>query len=71
MKKLTCRELGGPCDAEMTASTPQEMMQKGMEHVESAHPEMAAGIKQMSKEETDKWTADFMQKWAAAADVSA
>jgi len=71
MKKLTCRELGGPCDALITGATPEEMMKNGMAHLEAAHPEMVDGAKNMSKEESDKWTADFMQKWASAAEVAA
>jgi hypothetical protein len=49
----------------MSAATPEELTKLAMEHVTAAHPEMAEKIKAMSKEETDKWFADFMVKWAA------
>lgn len=60
---MTCRQMGGPCDAKIWGSTPQEMMANGMKHVEQTHPEMAEKMKSMSKEENDAWTADFMKKW--------
>ncbi len=33
MKKLTCRDLGGPCDAELTGETFDEIGKKSREHV--------------------------------------
>ena len=63
---MACTDMGGPCDAKITAATSDEMVKMGMAHVETAHPELAAKVKAMSKEETDKWMADFMAKWAAA-----
>jgi predicted small metal-binding protein len=66
MKTMTCDQLGGPCDASMTAGSEHEMMTMGMQHVEEAHPEMAEKIKAMSKEETDAWATDFHSKWEAA-----
>ncbi len=65
MKKMTCRDMGGPCDAAMTANTPDEMMEKGMEHVRKAHPEMVDDIENMSDEDGKKWNDAFMKKWAS------
>lgn len=42
MKTLICRDMGGMCDAPITANTSDEMIGKGMVHLEEAHPEMAA-----------------------------
>ena len=33
MKKFTCSEMGGVCEAEITGETVEEVMQKGHEHV--------------------------------------
>ena len=33
MKTMTCRQMAGPCDAEITGSTPEEMMQNGEKHI--------------------------------------
>ena len=69
MKTITCSTLGGPCDAKMTAATPDEMIAKGVEHVKAAHPEMAADMAKMSPEEMKKWHDDFfMPKWNAASE---
>ena len=63
---MTCAQMGGPCDAMITGTTPEEMVDNGMKHVTEAHPEMAEQVKNMSKEETDKWMTEFRQKWDAA-----
>lgn len=65
MKTMTCKELGGPCDVAITASDKNDMMNKGMAHMEEAHPEMAADIKAMPKDDpkmiewNQKFDADF------------
>lgn len=71
MKKMTCAQMGGPCEAEMMAATPEEMMQKGMAHLEEAHPDMAAQVKAMPKDDPKmvEWNAKFMQDFAAAPEV--
>lgn len=57
--------MGGMCDEPITASTQDEMMTKGMQHLEKAHPEMAESVKKMP--ETDpmmvKWQEDFQKTW--------
>lgn len=45
MKKMTCRQMGGECDAEITGATPGEMLENGMKHLEETHPDMAASVK--------------------------
>jgi len=61
---MTCKEMGGPCDHIIQGNTPEEMVDNGMKHLQKDHPEMAEGMKTMSKEEGDKWMADFKAKWA-------
>ena len=67
MKKMTCKDMGGMCDHEMTAETAEEMIQVGMVHLEEAHPEMAASVKAMPKDDPAmvKWSEDFMKTWEA------
>ena len=67
MKQITCAQMGGPatCTVIITGSTAEEMVQGGMDHVMSAHPEMAEDIKKMSNEEMDKWMIDFQAKFDA------
>lgn len=68
MKSMTCAQMGGMCDEMMSAATPEEMMGKGMAHLEVAHPEMAASIKAMPKDDPQmtQWNEKFMRDWAAA-----
>ena len=65
MKTTTCSAMGGPCEATLSGSTEKEMMNAGWAHIEAMHPEMAEKIKQMPKEETDKWMAEFHEKFEA------
>jgi predicted small metal-binding protein len=68
MKTMTCAQMGGPCDAAMSAETSDEMMNMGMAHIESAHPELAASIKAMPEDDPKMvaWGKKFAEDWAAA-----
>ncbi|MDB5266442.1 MAG: hypothetical protein JWN89_257 [Parcubacteria group bacterium] len=56
--------MGGMCDEEITAGSKDEMLAKGMEHVEAAHPEMAESIKKMSP--ADPLMVDWQKKFDAS-----
>lgn len=60
--------MGGMCNAEISGNTPEEMMTNGMKHVEAAHPDMAADIKKMPKDDPKmvEWSANFMKTWMEA-----
>ena len=64
---MTCRQMGGMCDHAMTAATSDEMMGMGMQHLETAHPEMAADIKAMPKDDPKmiEWGTKYMADWNA------
>ncbi len=66
MKTITCREMGGMCDAPISANTYDEMMMMGMAHLEQAHPEMAADVKAMPKDDPKmvQWEMDSKKMWA-------
>ncbi len=65
MKTMTCKGMGGLCDAEIKGSTPEEMMNNGMKHIEEAHPKMADDIKAMPKDDPKmkEWSEKFMADW--------
>jgi predicted small metal-binding protein len=70
MKKITCKEMGGDCDAVITAETAAEMMEKGKAHVmeahaadASSHAEIMEKMKAMTDEEFVAWQTDFTQKF--------
>ena len=69
MKTMTCRQMGGPCDAPITGSTADEMMANGAAHVHSMddedHKKVLAMMEEMQanpesgKEWNEKFAADF------------
>ena len=63
--------MGGPCDAKITGNTADEIMAKGMKHLEEKHPDMAANVKAMP--ETDPkmvaWNEKFAKDFEAAPEV--
>ena len=62
--------MGGPCDAVISENTPEEVMGKGWEHMEEAHPDMAASMKDMPQEAKDEWAKKFQEQWDAAPEVT-
>ena len=74
---MTCRDMGGVCDAAMTAATAEEMMKMGGDHVMAAtdpeHMKLQETMKAAMADKTqmDAWTADFMTKWDAAPETDA
>lgn len=67
MKTMTCAQLGGPCEVQVSGDTPDEMMTNGMIHMEAVHPEMAADIKAMPKDDPKmvEWNDKFKKDWEA------
>ena len=70
MKTMTCMQMGGPCEEKIMGATPDEMMMNGMKHMEMAHPDMAADIKAMPKDDPKMvaWSEKFMKDWATTPD---
>ena len=75
MKTITCREMGGTCDAKIQGSTPEEIMVKGGNHVNEmaakgdeghvkAKEMMDGAVK--NPEELKKWQDQFMATYNAA-----
>jgi predicted small metal-binding protein len=71
MKTLTCAQMGGPCEAQITGSTEEEMMANGMKHLEEAHPEMAADVKKADPADPMMvaWGEKFKADFAAAPEM--
>lgn len=65
MKTMTCAQMGGMCETALSAETREEMMEKGMAHLEVAHPEMAETVKNMPKEDPMMvaWVEKFNADW--------
>jgi len=63
--------MGGMCDEPISGNTADELMGAGMMHLEAVHPEMAATVKAMPKDDPAmvKWSEDFMKTWEAAPEM--
>lgn len=72
MKTMTCRQMSGPCDTEMTAATSNEMMEMGAAHLnemaEKGDEEHKKALEMMNQAEAnpemgkawyEKFTSDF------------
>ncbi len=59
---MTCRQMGGMCDAPVQGATPEELMGNGMAHLEEVHPDMAKAVKEMPKDDPKmvEWSEKFM-----------
>ena len=76
MKKLSCRDLGGPCDAELIADTFEEMGNKSRQHVveqiqagDEDHKVAADKMTEATLEEQKAMMAELKSKFDAAPDV--
>lgn len=76
MKKMTCSDMGGVCDVEITGETPEEMMEAGKKHAhdaaeggDEAHGELVEKIKNISEEDFVAWEKGFREKFEAAPDA--
>ena len=63
MKKMTCREMGGCCDAEIMANSSVEMARKMTSHVLKMHPGVADKMKHMTTSQHEAWERDFNEHW--------
>ena len=65
MKTMTCRELGGPCDRQLSANSWDEMVQVITKHVTENHPATAKQMENMHKADPKKWGREMKPKWEA------
>ncbi|HEY2560282.1 MAG TPA: hypothetical protein VGI48_11280 [Caldimonas sp.] len=70
MKTMTCRELGGPCDQKLSASTWEEMVKVMTRHVMDKHPDTAKAMEKMHNEDPKQWGREMKPKWDAKAESS-
>ncbi len=60
---MTCEQMGGPCGYKISANTPKEMMEEGMEHLKESHPDISRKMETMSAEENKDWNDSFLRTW--------
>ena len=76
MKKLTCRDFGGPCDTELTGDSFQEIGKKSYDHVmeqikngDEPHKAAAAKMKNASPAEQQAMMAEYEKRFNESLDV--
>ena len=69
MKTMTCKELGGTCDLQLTAATWDEMVKLMTQHVMDKHSDVAKAMEQMYKQDPKQWGKEMKPKWEAAAEL--
>jgi len=69
MKAMTCRELGGPCNKELSARSWDEMVQTMTKHVMENHPDTAKAMEQMHREDPTQWGRETKPKWDAKPEI--
>jgi predicted small metal-binding protein len=76
MKKLTCQDLGGPCDTEFTGESFEEIGKKSREHVmeqmqagDAAHLSAANKMRNATPEEQKGMMAEFKRKFNVAPNI--
>jgi hypothetical protein len=76
MKKLTCKDFGGPCDAEITGNSFQEMGNNSRMHVmekikggDAAHKAAADKMRNASQEEQMAMMVEYEKKFNEAPNV--
>jgi len=63
---MDCKDMGGSCDAKMTAGSAEEMIKMGVDHAHASHPELVETMKGMSTEETAAWNTEMTRKFEDA-----
>ncbi len=69
MKTMTCKDLGGTCEAKLSAESWDEMVQTMTKHVIANHPAVAKQMEKMHDEDPKRWGRETKPKWDAAPDI--
>ena len=76
MKKLVCRDLGGPCDTELIGDSFREIGKKSYDHVmeqinngDEAHKAAAAKMRNASPEEQKSMMAEYEKRFNEAPNI--
>ena len=69
MKTLTCKQLGGKCDQQLSANSWDEMVKAMTKHVMEKHPDVAKTMEQMHNQDPTRWSRETKPKWDAAPEI--
>jgi predicted small metal-binding protein len=65
VKTMTCKDLGGTCNAKLSAETWNEMVGLMVKHVTENHPDVAKRMERMHHEDPNKCGREIKPKWEA------
>ena len=65
MKTMTCKELGGTCNAKLRARSWDEMANVMTKHVMIKHPDVAQKMAAMYEADPKQWGREMKPKWDA------
>ena len=63
MRTLTCRQLGGACDQELSTNSWDEMVQTMAKHVMENHPDVAKQMEQTHADDPKRRGREMKPKW--------
>jgi predicted small metal-binding protein len=63
---MTCKQLGGKCDEQLSAESWGEMVRAMTSHVMKNHPDVAKAMEEMHRRDPEKWGKEMKPKWEAA-----
>ncbi len=66
MKTLTCNQLGGPCEQELSADSWGDMVKAMTVHVMDNHPDTAKEMTEMHAKDPEAWGKEYKPVWDAA-----
>ena len=69
MKKFTCKEMGGPCDLELSAESWKNMVNTMVKHVMENHPDTAKEMEEMHNKDPEAWGKEMRPKWDKKAEA--
>ena len=69
MKTMSCKELGGECNTQLSAETWDEMVNKMTKHVMANHPDLAKKMEKMYNEDPKKWGRTYKPKWDTTPEI--
>ena len=68
MKTMTCKELGGKCDQQLSAETWDQMVQVMTKHVIEKHPDVAKEMEKVHNKDPTNWAKEIKPRWDATSE---
>ncbi len=60
---MTCKQLGGKCDQQLSAETWDQIVQVMTKHVIEKHPDVTKEMEEMHNEDPTNWAKEIKPRW--------